>query len=144
MIDLASFAVPALEHVVTWERLGWWMLKLTAIAGIGHLLLVLLGRASAATRHLVAMAALIAIVGVPLATTVLPSWPLAIWREDLVSPTPPRDLPTAPNGVAAVVAAPAPLPASTDWKVKRMATSAAASFPLTARPRESAPLAAVP
>jgi beta-lactamase regulating signal transducer with metallopeptidase domain len=53
------------------------VLKVTLILAIARLLLAAMPRASAATRHLVATAALIAIIALPLLSVVVPSWHLA-------------------------------------------------------------------
>jgi beta-lactamase regulating signal transducer with metallopeptidase domain len=52
--------------------------KITLIGAAGHLALALLRRRSAATRHLIAIATLAAMLLVPLATAVLPPWRLAV------------------------------------------------------------------
>ena len=73
---------------VTWQDLGWLMFRLTAIAAIGHLILALLPRATAATRHGVALVTLLVVAAVPMASVFLPSWSLAVWPADLVTTAP--------------------------------------------------------
>lgn len=57
---------------LSWADLLSWFLRMTLITVIGASVLVLLRRASASTRHLVAMATLLCVVALPLATVVLP------------------------------------------------------------------------
>ncbi|HEX7829291.1 MAG TPA: M56 family metallopeptidase, partial [Thermoanaerobaculia bacterium] len=52
--------------------------KVTLILAIARLLLLVIPRASAATKHLVATAALIAIVAMPFVSASLPAWHLAV------------------------------------------------------------------
>ncbi len=58
--------------------------KVTVILAIARLLLLVLPRASAATKHLIATAALIAIVALPLLSAAVPAWHVTV-----------RDTPTA-------------------------------------------------
>jgi hypothetical protein len=53
-------------------------LKITLILAIARLLLLVMPRASAATKHLVATTALVAIVVLPLLSLAVPSWHVAV------------------------------------------------------------------
>jgi len=60
------------------EELLLLLLKATVILAIARLLLAALPRASAATKHLVATAALVAVGLMPLVTYVVPAWEIAV------------------------------------------------------------------
>ena len=90
----------------SWGDLLSFLIRVTLIATIGTCVCALLRHASAATRHLIAMATLITLIGLPIATVLFPSVSLPI-------------LPT-PRTPTTVVAN----PASTEW------TEAAPSAPL--------------
>jgi beta-lactamase regulating signal transducer with metallopeptidase domain/Flp pilus assembly protein TadD len=61
-----------------WAELGWFLVRVTLIAVLGHLAIAVLARASASRRHLVAVATLSALVVLPVAVLLLPGWRLAI------------------------------------------------------------------
>ncbi|MGZ5441719.1 MAG: TPR end-of-group domain-containing protein [Thermoanaerobaculia bacterium] len=65
------------------EGMLWMVVKATLILGIARLLLVVMPRASAAMKHLVATAALVAVAAMPIATLVLPSLELPVTRDPL-------------------------------------------------------------
>jgi len=77
--------------------------KATLIMAIARLLLAALPRASAATRHLVATAALVGVAAMPVLTFVIPAWNVA----GLVSTPPPVG---APEARTTPTATPAPTP----------------------------------
>ncbi|MCI0548175.1 MAG: hypothetical protein L0027_12935, partial [Candidatus Rokubacteria bacterium] len=81
-------ALQAILDAVTWESLAGLVLRATLVAGLGHLALLLLRRSAAATRHLVALAALAAVVALPLTAAVAPR--LAPWTltTTLLPPAP--------------------------------------------------------
>jgi len=63
---------------LSWADLLSWFLRMTVITAIGASVLAVLRRASASTRHLVAMAALLSVVALPLAGALLPKVTLPI------------------------------------------------------------------
>jgi len=63
---------------LSWADLLSWFLRMTLITAIGASVLALLRRASASTRHLVAMATLLSVVALPLASVLLPRVTLPI------------------------------------------------------------------
>ena len=62
------------------EEMLWMVLKATVILAIARLLLVAMPRASAAMKHVVATAALIAVAAMPIATVVLPALEVPVIR----------------------------------------------------------------
>jgi beta-lactamase regulating signal transducer with metallopeptidase domain/Flp pilus assembly protein TadD len=76
------------------EGMLWMILKATLILAIARLLLIVMPRASAAMKHLVATAALVAVAAMPVATLLLPAWELQVAREPL--PADSRAAETAP------------------------------------------------
>lgn len=60
------------------EGMLWMVVKATLILAIARLLLLVMPRASAATKHLVATAALVAVAAMPIATVVLPALELRL------------------------------------------------------------------
>ncbi len=79
------------------EGMLWMVLKATLILAIARLLLIAMPRASAAMKHLVATAALIAVAAMPIATIVLPAWELNVARAKAQQPA--REA-AAPQGAA--------------------------------------------
>ena len=71
-------AVLGAASSVTLGSMVVFLLRATLIAAIGRLALAVLPRASAASRHLIATVTLAALVALPVATAVLPSWRLPI------------------------------------------------------------------
>lgn len=67
--------------------------KATLILAIARLLLAVIPRASAATRHLVATAALVGVAAMPVLTLVIPAWNVVVARA--VTPAPPKGAPEA-------------------------------------------------
>src|SRR5688572_10997946 len=63
------------------EEMLWMVVKATLILAIARLLLAALPRASAATKHLVATAALIGVAVMPLVTLFAPAWEVAVQTE---------------------------------------------------------------
>jgi beta-lactamase regulating signal transducer with metallopeptidase domain len=61
-----------------WAELGWFLVRITLIALLGHLALAAMARAAASRRHLVAVATLGALVVLPVAVLLLPGWRIAI------------------------------------------------------------------
>src|SRR6185436_14891401 len=80
------------------------LLKATLILAIARVLLAALPRASAATRHLVATAALVGVAAIPVLTFVVPAWNL------VVAPAPPA---AAAPAVATPSPSPSPSPSQT-------------------------------
>jgi len=71
--------------MITWigdptaARILWWFVQATALVGVAALVQVLvMRRASAATRHLVWISALVSLLVLPVASQLLPAWPVAI------------------------------------------------------------------
>src|SRR6185436_3347700 len=64
------------------------LLKATLILAIARVLLAALPRASAATRHLVATAALVGVAAIPVLTFVVPAWNLVVAPPPAVAPAP--------------------------------------------------------
>lgn len=60
------------------EELLILVLKITLILAIARLLLLALPRASAATKHLVATTALVAVIVLPFLSLAVPSWPISV------------------------------------------------------------------
>src|SRR5687768_9589495 len=54
------------------------VLKATLILAIARVLLMAMPRAAAATKHIVATAALVAVAAMPLATVVVPAWHIVV------------------------------------------------------------------
>ncbi|HEV7241908.1 MAG TPA: M56 family metallopeptidase [Thermoanaerobaculia bacterium] len=75
------------------EGLLWMAVKATLILAIARLLLAAMPRASAAMKHVVATAALIAVAAMPLATLVLPSFELSfpVTRDPLPAQSGPSE-----------------------------------------------------
>jgi beta-lactamase regulating signal transducer with metallopeptidase domain/tetratricopeptide (TPR) repeat protein len=65
------------------EGMLWMVLKATLILAIARLLLMVMPRASAAMKHLVATAALVGVAFMPIATLVLPALELPVTRSQL-------------------------------------------------------------
>jgi beta-lactamase regulating signal transducer with metallopeptidase domain/Flp pilus assembly protein TadD len=63
------------------EGMLWMVLKATLVLAIARLLLVVMPRASAAMKHLIATAALVAVAAMPFATLVLPALELTVARD---------------------------------------------------------------
>src|ERR1051325_848382 len=72
----------ALQRSGAFELLLPLLLKATLIALIGRLVIAAVPRASAATRYLVALTTLAALLLLPVMTIALPSWRLAILPAD--------------------------------------------------------------
>ena len=90
-------AVTSAAVTVTAAALALFLLRLTLIAATGRLALALMPRASAAARHLVAMATLVALVALPVAMAFLPAWRLPILppRASVVTAAPTLQLTSA-------------------------------------------------
>src|SRR5262245_20606395 len=71
-------ALGSLANAATGPAIAWFLVRLTVIAAVGHLALTLMHRATAATRHVVALAALAATIVIPFGTGLLPAWKLPI------------------------------------------------------------------
>jgi len=80
------------------EGMLWMLVKATLILVIARLLLAALPRASAATRHLIATAALIGVAAMPVVTFLAPSWEVAVRSK---SPTVER--PVSPANEASLI-----------------------------------------
>ena len=65
------------------EGMLWMVVKATLILAIARLLLMVMPRASAAMKHVVATAALVAVAAMPIATLVLPALELPVTRDPL-------------------------------------------------------------
>jgi beta-lactamase regulating signal transducer with metallopeptidase domain/tetratricopeptide (TPR) repeat protein len=78
------------------EGMLWMVLKVTLILAIARLLLMVMPRASAAMKHLVATAALVAIAAMPLATVVLPALELKLPAVSAPLPVTPRSAEAVP------------------------------------------------
>jgi beta-lactamase regulating signal transducer with metallopeptidase domain/tetratricopeptide (TPR) repeat protein len=76
MFELAE----RLQSSSTPEAMLWMLAKVTLILAIGRLLLAALPRASAATKHLIATAALIAVAALPLVSVIAPKIDLNVGR----------------------------------------------------------------
>jgi len=88
--------------------------KATLILAIARLVLAVVPRAAAATRHLIATAALVGVAAMPVLTIVIPAWNVAAVRPPQGAPeartTPPS---TPPSGVVRASSAPLPPPSKT-------------------------------
>jgi beta-lactamase regulating signal transducer with metallopeptidase domain len=104
------------------------VLRVTVLLGAAGVLALALRRASAASRHLLWMVALGAVLALPLLVAGLPGWTVRVPAPSL----PEREPPAATALAAALVAAP-PAAAS-------LATGTAASTPATALPSRSTAL----
>jgi beta-lactamase regulating signal transducer with metallopeptidase domain/Flp pilus assembly protein TadD len=70
------------------EGMLWMVVKATLILAIARLLLAALPRASAATKHLIATAALIGVAVMPVVTFLLPAWEVAVQSRAASSAVP--------------------------------------------------------
>jgi beta-lactamase regulating signal transducer with metallopeptidase domain len=71
-------AMGSVANATSLPDLAWFLVRLTIVAALGHVALTLLRRAPAATRHVVALAAIGATIIVPLGTELLPAWKLPL------------------------------------------------------------------
>ncbi len=86
------------------EGMLWMVVKATLILAIARLLLMAMPRASAAMKHMVATAALVAVAAMPIATLVLPSLELPVTRDPFpVQSRPGETALTTGNGQQATV-----------------------------------------
>jgi beta-lactamase regulating signal transducer with metallopeptidase domain/tetratricopeptide (TPR) repeat protein len=87
------------------EGMLWMVLKVTLILAIARLLLMVMPRASAAMKHLVATAALVAVAAMPLATVVLPAleWRLPVASAPLPATPRPDAVPATGNAQPATI-----------------------------------------
>jgi beta-lactamase regulating signal transducer with metallopeptidase domain len=81
------------------EEMLWMLAKVTLVLAIGRLLLAALPRASAATRHAIATAALVAAASVPLLGTVAPAIELNVGKASARSAAAPAEARPALIGV---------------------------------------------
>lgn len=86
------------------EGMLWMVLKVTLILAIARLLLMVMPRASAAMKHLVATAALVAIAAMPLANAVIPALELRLPVASAPLPVASDPLPGTPRPGEAVLA----------------------------------------
>ncbi len=89
MFELAA----RLQSANALEGMLWMVLKATVILAIARLLLMVMPRASAAMKHLVATAALVAVAAMPVATLVLPALEWSVTRDPLPVAGPPLAIP---------------------------------------------------
>jgi beta-lactamase regulating signal transducer with metallopeptidase domain/Flp pilus assembly protein TadD len=75
-----------LQTAEAFEGMLWMVAKATLILLIARLLLAAMPRASAATKHVVATAALIGVAAMPLVTVFGPAWEIAV-KSDVVRPS---------------------------------------------------------
>lgn len=86
------------------EGMLWMVIKATLILAIARLLLIAMPRASAAIKHLVATAALIAVAAMPIATIVLPALEISLpVTRDRVPVQPRETAPATHNGERATI-----------------------------------------
>jgi beta-lactamase regulating signal transducer with metallopeptidase domain len=85
-----------LQSVNAAEELLLMLVKATLILAIARLLLAVLPRASAATKHLVATAALVAVGVMPILSVLVPAWEIAVQPRPAAvqAPATPRTAPT--------------------------------------------------
>jgi beta-lactamase regulating signal transducer with metallopeptidase domain/Flp pilus assembly protein TadD len=70
------------------ENMLWIVVKAALILAIARLLLMVMPRAAAATRHLVATVALVAVAAMPVMTVVVPAWEIAVRESASPAPLP--------------------------------------------------------
>lgn len=70
------------------EGMVWMIVKATLILAIARLLLLVLPRVSAAVKHVIATAALIAVAVMPIATVVIPAWEVPVATKASAPQTP--------------------------------------------------------
>jgi beta-lactamase regulating signal transducer with metallopeptidase domain/tetratricopeptide (TPR) repeat protein len=78
MIMTPIFSLSSVLDSITPESLAWWLSRVTLVAVLACAYLTVARRARPATRHLVAVGALVSIALLPLASALLPSWPLPV------------------------------------------------------------------
>ncbi len=77
-------SLSSLSHSVPLASLGWWLARVTVLAGIACAYLAIARTARPALRHLVAMTSLVALALLPVASGMLPSWSLPVLRASSV------------------------------------------------------------
>ena len=126
-----SSAVGSAADAVTAGSVLLFLLRVTIVAATGRLLLALLPKASAASRHLVATVTLAALVALPIVMAVVPAW----------------KLPMLPQRESFRVAAPALSVTTAETFVRRTYDEVDGDVPFaaaTARSTPAAPRAALP
>ena len=112
--------------------------KATLILLIARLLLAVMPRASAATKHVVATAALVAVAAMPLLTVIVPAWEIAVKQRVVQAPQPasvtPSPAATESKPEARTTPAKRPTALGTTLSIAR-ATRVVPDEPLTAMER---------
>lgn len=84
------------------EGMLWMVVKATLILAIARLLLAVIPRASAATKHLVATAALVGVAAMPLVTVFAPAWEIAV-KTEAAPAAAPASAPSAEDSTGSAV-----------------------------------------
>jgi len=87
MIMTPIFSPSSLLDSITPESLVWWLARVTLLAAFTCAYLALARRARPATRHMVAVGSLLAIMLVPVASALLPAWSLPVLPGSAVPAT---------------------------------------------------------
>ena len=97
MIMTPIFSLSSVLDSITPESLVWWLSRMTLVAVLACAYLALARHARPATRHLVAVGSLISIALLPVASALLPSWPLPVLPSIQATDTSgtPREAPPA-------------------------------------------------